>query len=571
MTIITERVDDIPLLLAQMEQMGIAALLDEHFPTHGNWQGLSLGQLTSVWLSFILSEADHRMNQVEPWGFKRLQTLQSCLGCPVRREDLTDDRLAAVLDYLSDDGRWDELEAALNQRTVRVYALSQQRVRLDATTAKSYLHVTEEGLVQFGHSKDHRPDLPQIKIHLAVLDPLGMPLTMAVVSGARADDRLYVPAIRRVRQSLGRTGLTYIGDCKLGSLETRAALVASGDFYLCPLAGVQLPDEVLQQMLAPVFQGTYRLTRVYRPGDGAAEEQKLIAEGFETSARLSAEVEGQRIQWDERRLVLRSVKYAQAQERALRMRLDKALAALAALNPRGRGKNRIADPNALRTVCQHLVEKYAVAGLIDLHVLTETSAHPVRRYGDRPARMKRDQRLQVQATINQAALAARIQRLGWRVYATPHAQTELSFEQAVCAYREQFIIEQPFGRLKNKPLSLTPMYLDSEPRLTGLVRVLSLGLRVLTLTEFVARRMLQHQGAVVSGLSAGNPKRATTRPTSEMLLRVFKDLTVTVIQHGGQTINHLPPLSAVQQQILALLGLSPEIYERLTKHFSNSS
>ena len=36
----TERVDDIPLLLAQMDKMNIAALLNKHFPMHGNWQGL---------------------------------------------------------------------------------------------------------------------------------------------------------------------------------------------------------------------------------------------------------------------------------------------------------------------------------------------------------------------------------------------------------------------------------------------------------------------------------------------------------------------------------------------------
>ncbi|MFZ4625075.1 MAG: hypothetical protein ACOYNF_12665 [Rhodoferax sp.] len=35
-----ERIDDIPLLLAQMKKMGIPSLLDTHFPTHGNWQGL---------------------------------------------------------------------------------------------------------------------------------------------------------------------------------------------------------------------------------------------------------------------------------------------------------------------------------------------------------------------------------------------------------------------------------------------------------------------------------------------------------------------------------------------------
>jgi hypothetical protein len=38
-----ERVDDVPVLLAQMKKMEIAALLDSLYPTHGNWQGLSLG------------------------------------------------------------------------------------------------------------------------------------------------------------------------------------------------------------------------------------------------------------------------------------------------------------------------------------------------------------------------------------------------------------------------------------------------------------------------------------------------------------------------------------------------
>lgn len=70
-----ERVDDIPLLLAQPERMQVAKLLDECFPTHGNWDGLSLGQVVSVWLAFSLSEANHRMSHVEPWAERRLQTL----------------------------------------------------------------------------------------------------------------------------------------------------------------------------------------------------------------------------------------------------------------------------------------------------------------------------------------------------------------------------------------------------------------------------------------------------------------------------------------------------------------
>jgi len=39
----TERVNDISLLLAQMDKMNIATLLNKQFPMHGNWQGLSFG------------------------------------------------------------------------------------------------------------------------------------------------------------------------------------------------------------------------------------------------------------------------------------------------------------------------------------------------------------------------------------------------------------------------------------------------------------------------------------------------------------------------------------------------
>jgi len=61
-TIITERVDDIPLLLEQMQRMGLPTLLDTHFPTHGNWTGLGLGWVSTIWLSSILSRGDHRLD-----------------------------------------------------------------------------------------------------------------------------------------------------------------------------------------------------------------------------------------------------------------------------------------------------------------------------------------------------------------------------------------------------------------------------------------------------------------------------------------------------------------------------
>jgi transposase len=203
------RVDTIPALIAHLKSMRAAECLDTHFPTNGHWQGLRLGWTTVVWLAFILSEGDHRLYRVEPWVKEHPCTLRRCLGSTVRPRDLADDRLATILDYLSVAEGWSAFERELNESVLRVYDVQGRVVRVDTTTAAAY--VTPEGLVQLGHSKDHRPDLPQVKIAMAVLDPLGLPLTTTVVAGNTADAPLYLPEIAKIRQSAGSRGLTYAG------------------------------------------------------------------------------------------------------------------------------------------------------------------------------------------------------------------------------------------------------------------------------------------------------------------------------------------------------------------------
>ena len=313
-TIIIERVDDIPLLLEQMQRMGLPTLFDAHFPIHGNWQGLSLGWVSTIWLSSILSRGDHRLVHVAPWVATRLWTLGVTTGQAVMRVDFTDDRLEIVLRHLSDDTRWAAFEAALNQQTVRVYDLATARVHVDSTSASVYATVSEGGLFQLGHSKDHRPDLPQVKVMQAVLDPLGMPLATDVVSGERADDPLYIPCIERVQASLGRHGLLYVGDCKMASRETRARIVAAGDYYLCPLPQVQLAAGEFEAALEAVWNGAHALCPVVR--EGPTGQPELIAEGYESPVALSQQVDGKMESWTERRLIVRSVRQAQAAEAA---------------------------------------------------------------------------------------------------------------------------------------------------------------------------------------------------------------------------------------------------------------
>lgn len=566
LTILTERVDDIPLVLAQLDQMGVAALLDVHFPTHGHWQGLSLGQVASVWLSFILSEANHRMSHVEPWASERLGLLERCVGQPVRALDVSDDRLAALLDQFSDDEQWAGFECALNQRLVRVYDLAAQTVRIDSTSAKSYTH-SVEGLFAFGHSKDHRPDLPQVKINVSALDPLGLPLTTTVVSGQVADDGLYVPEIAKVQQQLGRRGMTYIGDCKMGAGATRAYIDACGDYYLCPLSGVQVPEHELTALVTPVWTGVIPLRVIYGADQEEDQAPTPIAAGYEYTITHQTAHEGQDYTWPERRLVIRSLAQAHTQEKALRARVAQALSAIAALNDRRQGKKRWQSQEELAPVVEAILAQQGLHELIEVHYRTMRTKRPRRRYRDRPAGVRLATSCQVQANVDAAALTAAINRLGWRVYATNQPAESLSLAHAVRAYRAEYRIERGFARLKGKPLSLTPLYVTTPERLVGLIRLLTLAMRALTLLEFQVRKTLDKTEQVLRGLYPGQPGRSNPSPTAEVILRAFTNITLTRIRDGTRWLWHITPLTPLQQQLVQLAGFQASIYEHFNHHF----
>src|SRR5712691_286986 len=479
-----ERVDDIPAIIAHLKKMRVAELLDNHFLPNGNWQGLSLGKTTVVWLAFILSEGDHRLYRVEPWGKAHQRTLSRCLGSEVKPRDLTDDRLATTLDYLSVAERWAAFERDLNQAVLRVYDLQGRVVRVDTTTAGAY--VTPEGLFQLGHSKDHRPDLPQVKIAMTVLDPLGLPLTTTVVAGQTADDPLDLPAIAKVRAIARTTGLTYVGDCKMAAIATRAEIVAHQDDSLCPLSATQMPDAELDRVLAPVLCGALEPREICLPqADGALDETtEPVAIGFAYPVELSApDQAGQVRTWQERRLVVRSLAFAASQEKRLHQRVARAVTAIDALDNRKQGKQCLPDEATAAQAVAAIVTKHRVEGLVRGTVTTEVHEHVKRRYGTRPATTVRSERVRVWATCEETPLAQAVQRLGWRVYATNHTAEGLSLAQGVAAYRSEYLIEHGFGRLKGRSLSLTPLFLRDAQRVVALICLLSIALRVLVLIQ----------------------------------------------------------------------------------------
>jgi transposase len=441
-------------------------------------------------------------------------------------------------------------------------------IRCDATTVSGAHAVTAEGLLQFGHSKDD-PTRPQIKVMMGALDPLGMPLSTDVLSGERADDGLYIPVIDRIRRGLNTSGLLFVGDCKMSALDTRAHIAGHQHVYLSPLPLTGATAEAMETWItAGVAQGEAgALERIFRTHDRGHEV--LAAEGYEVERTCG--VPGGTEAWTERVLVLRSPRHAQQQAAGLAARLGYAEKKLAALTPpRGRGKRQITDEATLVEAIDTVLKDHQVHGL--LSVAWEKQSERRTQYvgrgrgsASRGTRVLETVRYHITRIARQGDhIAALTQRCGWKAFVTNAVPTRRSLQAAVLCYRNEYRVERIFNRLKSR-VHIAPLFVKRNEQIEGLTYLLTLGVRVLTVMEFVLRRSLEQEQATLPGLHPENKQKMADKPTAERLLKAFRDVSLTIITHaaGEEILRRLTPLSRVQEAILQRLGLGTNLYRQL--------
>jgi transposase len=563
-----QRVDDVPLLLSFLIKLRIPETVDRIFPPHPLHQGLSNGWLVTIWIAYILSQGDHRKAPVQQWVDRLQHTLESLIGQTIRPVDFSDDRLALVLKRLSHEPAWHELEAAIFRVQCEVYTLSPvERIRLDATTSYGYHAIDDDGLMQLGHSKDHRPDLPQIKLMAAAAEPVGLFLAGDVHPGHAADDPLYLPLYRRVRPMLGQTGLLYAGDCKMAALETRAEIAANGDFYLTRLP---MTGEVAAQFAAWVEAA---ITGAQASQVVALRvDDELLGVGYEFQRSQSAVVGQTEHTWSERVQIIRSEALAHSQAAALERRLQEAEAALRGLTPPpGPGRTQFSTGWELDRAVAAVLAEHRVEGLLEVKYQSQETSRTqyVGRGRGGPNRPKKTQwsvRYQI-TTVERVeeAIQHHVERLGWQVQVINVPEERLSLLDCLLAYRGGWCGERMFHLLKDQPLGIRPFYVRRDDQIRGLTHLVTLALRVLTLLELLVRRGQEQSGEKLEGLYPGLPKRTTDRPTGKRVLEAicWAEITLTRVESGDGHYWHLKALPKLVQQVLGYLGLSEAVYTRL--------
>ncbi len=564
----TERIDDVPLLIGVMILVGYQGIIDTYIPSHGNQRNLSWGWTAVIWLAYILSEGDHRKVALREYVRGMKNTLEQVTGKEIDELDFTDDRLAILLRHFSNRKWWIKIENDLSENSIEVYELPEKIVRCDATTVSGYHKVIEGGMFQFGNSKDD-PNRPQIKIMTGSLDPLGMPLATDVVSGENADDRLYIPVINRINSVLKKTGVLYVGDCKLSSFENRLYIKGCKGHYLSPLPNT---GETTKKMDSWVEEGVFldekdELTKYTVINNKNKEELK--AKGYEVERQQSGVIDGEEKKWTERVLIVNSPAYAKQKEKGLEKRLQNAEKKIYALTPeRGRGKRQIKDEPVLTTAVEAILKRHKVEDFLSYDYEKEVEIETKyigkgRGSANRERTTIEKVRYQItNVTRNKEKIDNEIKKYGWKVYVTDVPKKRLGLIDAMKCYRKEYRVERIFNLLKSR-LNIAPFFVKRKDQVKGITNFLTLGVRTLTLIEYVVRRSLKKDGSKLEGLHPENPKKLTDIPTSKKLLTAFSKITLTIVKVGNSVARHLTPLSQLQINILERLGLNAAIYTKL--------
>lgn len=568
-----ERVDQIPIVLHWLIKMKVDTLIDSVWScSNNNWKGLSYGQLSVLFITYVIYSLNHRLSYMETWVLEHKTVLEKITNWTIGDKDATDDRLAILLEDIGrNEKKMEDFQIKSGRNLIQAYNLPTNIVRSDTTSVNTYHDPDKNNgeLLKFGFSKDHRPDLLQFKLNLGTLDPAGIPIFSETVSGNVADDPLYVPTWRQMTKTIGHSQFLYIADSKASSLETRATISREKGNYLFPLPKTgDIPKHLKNLVLNPpkeqeiIYLHDTETIEKWKKKDDDEPENPVIGQGFAIEKTMEYEKDNETYTWQERWLISRSDAHAERQKKSLEGRLEKAEKALSKLKKKKKETEEVFQHRA-----DNILKKYRVGCCIDIQITKEVTQK--KRYlkkgrptKNTPYEMIDIVTLKVHSKRNTKAIKEEKELAGWRICVSNVPEERLSVSKSVQYYRDEWIVERGMHRFKRGCLPIIPLFLKIDERIKGLMLLLTIALQVITSIEFVARRELEKENESLAGLVPGNPARKIKRPTTERLFHQFKNLNYLTYKKEGYLVEKL---TALQQRILSLLGLSPDIYDLSTE------
>ena len=148
-------------------------------------------------------------------------------------EAFDENDLYAAMDHLV--GRWSPLVQGLYQEALP----TKVRIALYDITSVYFEGQGPKGLARYGYSRDHRGDRPQVNLAV-VTDEQGIPISLSVLRGNRADNKTLLGLLKILRRRFGIQAATFVFDGGMSGQINLQAMDEAGLSYVTRLSNSTL-------------------------------------------------------------------------------------------------------------------------------------------------------------------------------------------------------------------------------------------------------------------------------------------------------------------------------------------
>jgi transposase len=472
---------------------------------------------------------------------------------------LNDDRLGRGLDRLFDADRA-SLVTELVVRAIDRFGIDCSQLHNDSTTVTfsgDYRSATGRPrggkptpAIVHGHNKDYRPDLKQLLWILTISADGAVPIAFRVADGNTEDSPTHIPTWDTLVAITGDPSFLYVADCKLASRAAMDHIAQRGGRFLTVLPKGRKEEGYFREWLQTHTPNWSEALR--RPGARHGDPDEV----WRSTPSPVPSAEGYRIVW-----IWSSTK-AQADAQVRQARIEAGCAALEAVHARVTGpKTRFHERGAVEEAAQRAIAGAHAERWVGYEVtetLEETFTKTTRGERTNAATYRRSTRKKFTVTPRVDAAAVAYDARSDGCFPLITNDTTMSAADLLAAHKYQPNLEKRHAQLKGTQL-VAPVFLKSPARIEALLLCHFIAMLVQALIERQVRQAMTTEQAATLPLYPED--RACRAPTAARVLDIFSGLARHHLVEDGQVLRTFQPeLSALQKEVLGLLGISPLAY-----------
>lgn len=563
--IITQKIGSGPILKHFIERMGITKIIDSIVETHSQREALTHGEAVAGLVAYLI-QGGKALYRVEEWA--QDYSVTDIMFPQYQSGDWTDDRLDDTLDAIYDGGL-EGIQGAISANIVSEFSISLNEIHYDTTTVSLYgVYETQDEdqavVITYGHSKDYRPDLRQIKVGLAISGDGNVPLISNTHDGNTSDSVIPVAYWKRLKQIADTRNFVFIGDCKLASKSNMLDIAENDGFFLSlyPMNIAQqkyIREKRLSEEMTflPVEMETRNRKPTYEPITQTVEDDKKKEDEHYFVCEETSVLKDDGRKCTVRKIYVRSLSLSAQHAETRERHLSKGFSQLGSLEER-LNKRDLTNEKAIQKKADKILKRNKVAGLIDYSIVNEPIKKKKGRGRPGPnSEYIYEDHFSLKCSRNEEAIEYDALLDGIFVLICNMPKDKWSEEKVLSLYKCQWKVEGDMHIFKG-PFAVSQMYLELPKRICAMMFVVTLALQLYTLiNREIANALLKRDKPLV-GLMPNNIQ--SWRPQTNFLLLAFKNIQLISVELGDKNKTYVTSLNDLQKEILSLLSVPSYLY-----------